>query len=399
MPVIFIDGMDYCDAPRWSGTISPFTPALKYTSYNRIGVSIEPGRVSNPALGGGNSIQFNSVGFGVQTYTKLFGFARPSYCLGFARQMISITSPSTNLCRFESGPTVPGSSGGENSDTVLMLAIMSADQTISIYTGPQGLTPTPGTLLWNSVGVFAVPLNEWLYYELFVDTASGTWAIYVNDVLLQTQTGVPLPGGIDRFSIQSQVFEANIIDDLYCTDGERLGPCRVTGFPPNFGSTHQWTPLEDTNLSQIQEFGNRFGFNTPDDNQSYVAASSPGLTDYYGFAGPACYGRILALALNVDGSATAGSPSVDFLIKLAGTEFGAGSSDAYVGGYAIKQGIADRNPLTGVFWTDADIASGLFGYRMASSGSLKITQFMMEKLVSLRNVPFSCGQGSYSYVA
>lgn len=397
MSVLFIDGMDYCDALHWAGAVSPFAPSLKYTSYNRINLSVQPGRVSSPALGGGNSIRFSDSGFGSQTYTKLFGVLRPAYCVGFAYRAYGINGTASSIFRYENGPTIPGSLGGGNTSTVLYLEVKD-DNTFSVYTGPEGRRLFPGTLLWNSAGVYTLSLNEWIYIELQVDTSTGTWALYVNDVLLKQQTDT-LPSLIDRYSFLSEGFEEHSIDDHYGTNGERLGPCRVTGFAPNFGSTHQWTPLVSTNLSQIQEFGNRAGLNTPDDNQSYVSASAAGITDYYGFPAPACYGRILALAINADGSAVTGSPSIDFFAKLAGIEYASGSSNAYIGGYHIQQGISQVNPATGTYWSDTEIAAGLFGMRMAGSGELRVTQFMMEKLVSLRSVPFTCGGGAISYTS
>lgn len=400
MPTIFVDGFDFGDQPHITGVVTPFAPSCKYTSYNRINASIQAGRVSAPALGGGNSLRFENSGFGNQTYTKIFGSSRPAYCVGFALNIVDITLPATPVIRYEAGgATVPGPSGGENASTALYLEVMHSDNSISIYTGPDGTNLSPGALLWNSAGVYAVPLRTWIYVELQVDTSTGTWALYVDDVLLQQQTGISIPSPIDRYSWLSEGFEQHSIDDHYCTDGDRLGPCRVTGFPPILGSTHQWTPLSGTNLSQVQEFGNRAGLNTPDDNQSYVESSAAATTDFYGFGVPACYGRILALALNADGSAVAGSPSVDFLIKLAGAIYLAGSSDSYIGGYTIRQGVSLLNPLTGTYWTDADIGGGLFGFSMAGSGDLRITQWMGEKLVSLRAVPFNCGGGNRSYTS
>lgn len=399
MAVLFIDGFDFGDQPHITGVVTPFGPSCKYIAYNRIGASIQAGlRVAGTAAGIQNSLRFENVGFGNQTYTKILG-SRSGFCIGFAVNFIDITLPATPVVRFEAGgTTVSGPSGGDNSTTALFLEVLHADNTISIYTGPQGTNATPGTLLWNSSGVYAIPLRTSVWLELQVDTSTGTWAVYANDVLLQQQTGVSIPSGIDRFSLLSQGFEQHYIDDLYVTDGDQLGPCRVTGFPPISQSTHEWTPLTDTNVSQVREFGNRaFPLQTPDDNTSYVAAAAAGLTDRYGFASPICYGRILALALNADGSAVTGSPSINFLVKISGTEYPAGSSDSYIGGFTIRQAISQLNPATGTYWTDAEIASALFGFSMAGSGQLRITQWMLEKLVSLRSVPFNCGQASYSF--
>lgn len=403
MPVLFVDGWDYGDAIHLGGVVSPFSPPCKYTDYSSVtSCSIQPGRVSSAAAGGGNSFRFDSSAFAQQTKTKLFGAARPAYCLGFAYRKVGsgTGAPGIHIVRYEAGGATlvnPGNfNDGTNATTSLMLELMP-DNSLSVWTGPGGTPNFPGSLLWNSLGTYLVPNDTWIYIELSIDTTAGSWALYIDDVLLQTQTGVSLPAGIDRYSFTSFTFESHQIDDHYCTDGERLGPCRVTGFAPNFQSTHQWAPLNDTNLSQVQEFGNRAGKNTPDDNTSYVWANAAGTKDLYGFAAPACYGRILAIALNADGSAIAGSPSVNFVVKVASTEYAAGFSDAYIGGYTIRQGLSLLNPSTATYWSDAEITGALFGFTFAGSGELRITQWMLEKLVSLRAVPYNCGQGSYSF--
>ncbi len=402
MSVLWVDGWDFGDALHLGGQVSPFFPTIKYTSYNRINVTVVPGAVlpGFPGGGMGNAINLGNSGFGQQTFTNLKyqGNPKASWCAGFARKASVFALPMSILFRYEAGgATIPGGLGGGNASTALMLAVLN-DSTVSVFTGPDGTASSPGTLLWNSAGVYTFPFNVWQYLELGVNTDTGAWFLYANDVLLHQDISGLIPPGIDRYSILQNGFEDNDIDDHYAAT-TRLGPCRVTGFPPNFGSTNQWSPLAGTNLSQVQEFGNRPGLNTPDDNQSYVEAVSGGLIDLYGFAAPACYGRILALALNADGSAIAGSPAIDYLIKLAGTTYNAGSSGSYIGGYGIQQGISELNPLTGTFWTDADIAGGLFGFQSGGLGDLRITQWMMEKLVSLRAVRFDCGQGSYSFTS
>lgn len=404
MAVIFTDGWDWCDSAHGGGQIGGTLPAnpAKYALFGQTNVFIEPGRLSVPNSGTGQALRFGSSGFEQQTltYKPPGGMATP--CLGFAHRLIDSAGAYT-ICRFENADThdeVGAHDNGTNVGTVLALMYL-ADGTLTVNTGPPGLPgglpEFPGTVLWTSS--FTVPLTTWQYYELLCDPTAGTWALYIEDTLIVSQAGVDFGISIPifQFSICSESFSVHDMDDLYLTDGPRLGPVQVTGFPPNVGSTHQWSPLTGTNLSQVQEFGNRPGVPTPDDDLSYVEATGAGTTDLYSFFAPACYGRILALALNVDGAALAGSPSVDWLIKQGAVLTNLGGGAAYVAGYQIRQGVSQVNPVSGTFWSDADIGSALFGYSFAGSGDARVTQFMLEKVVSLRKVPFSCGGGNYSF--
>lgn len=399
--VLFLDGFDYGDSGHMAGVLTPFLAPCKYTPYSSItSASIVPGQ------GIGNALNFGNNGFHQQTLTKILPSAQAQLCFGANFLLQDFSAPGKPLFRYEAGGATlvnPGGFDDGTNQTVALFVEVLLDQTIQVCTGPLGMpggTPNfPGTVLWNSGSAYSFPKNTWAYVELTVDTSAGSWSLAINDTVLQSQTGISILSGIDRVSIQSFGFENQWVDHLYLTDGARLGPCRVVGFPPILQSTHQWTPLSGTNLSQVSEFGNRSGLNTPDDNQSFVEATAAGVTDYYGFAAPLCFGRVLALALNVDGSAQIGSPAVDFLIKINGVVYSGGFSFAFAGGYTIQQAVSQLNPATNGYWEDADIGSGLFGFSFAGSGDLRVTQFMGEKLVSLRNYPFNCGGGPVSYTS
>jgi hypothetical protein len=281
-----------------------------------------------------------------------------------------------------------------------MLLARDDDQTISVYKGAGGTPQHPGTLLWNSLRVYTIPFNQWIYIELQV--SNSEWAIYIDDVLIQQQSAITIPGPIDRYSFQSSSFESHYLDDHYVTDGEQLGPCQVTGLPPIIQGTANWAPATAPNVSQIQEFGDRhlLGLPTPDGDISFVSTNTPDTTDLYGFAVPVCYGRILALALNADAKNQAGSPpTIDLLIQQS-ILTNLGTSAALAGSYGIQQMISQQDPETGTFWNDNSIGTALFGYKLSHlspPATTRVTQFMLEKLVTMRNVPFDCGFGSYSY--
>ncbi len=402
--VLFVDGFDWGDAAHCSGQISGglILPA-KYEFFSSgTNTSIVPGRLSAANSGTGQALRFLGSGFSQQTLTAkpTGGMATP--CLGFAYRSV-IGGGAYTICRFENADTTinhGGHNDGVNDGTVLALMYL-ADGTLTVNTGPVGmdggLPAFPGTVLWTSP--FTISDGQWIYMELSCNPTAGTWSLYFNDVAIVSQTGVVfgISTPIRQFSICSESFATHDIDDLYLSDGARLGPCQVTGFPPSIGSTHQWTPLAGTNLSQIQEFGNRPGLNTPDDDLSFVSTTSVA-TDLYGFTAPACYGRILALAVSVDGIAITGTPSVDWLIKQGALLTNLGGSPNFTSGYMIQQAVSQLNPATGTFWSDGDIANALFGYQFAGSGGARVTQFMLEKLVSLRSDPFNCGGGNFSFI-
>lgn len=399
MSVLFVDGWDYGDALHMGGQVSPFFPTCKYVSYNRINVTVQPGRVSASSAGGGNSVNLGNSGFGQQTFTKIFPGSNPTYCAGFAFKAAVITIPMSVIFRYEAGgATVPGPLGGGNSSTALMLAIKQTDSTISVYTGADGIWSSPGTLLWNSSGTYTYPLNQWVYFELQVDTGTGNWAVFADDVLLQSGTSGLIPAGIDRYSHIQHGFEDHNIDDHYCSDGAQLGPCRVTGFPPSTDAIAGWVPAAGaSHVAMVGEFGNRAGLNTPDNLDTYVQSNAAPQTDTFNFVSPACYGRILALALNVDALQISPTTAANLITRRGGTIYTIGTTPSFTSDFLIYQVVSSTSPVTGTFWDDPEIAATQFGYVSAGSGISDVTQFFLEKLVSLRNVPFRCAGGNYSF--
>lgn len=402
--ILFVDGFDWGDAAHCGGQISGglINPA-KYTMFSSgTNIAMVNGRLSAANSGSGQALRFNGSGFSGQTITRNPGVALFSPCLGFAFRP---NGGGYTVCRFETVDSTRNSSGsgGQTNDGTALALMYLGDGTITVNTGPigmpGGIPSQPGTVLWTST--FTLTLNKWIFIELLCNPTNGTWSLYIDDVLIVSQIGVAfgLSTPIIQFSLCAESFSVHDLDDLYLTDGNRLGPCQITGFPPNLQSTHQWNPLAGTNLSNVQEFGNRIftlGLPTPDDDSSFVYASATA-TDTYGFAKPACYGRILALVLNADAFALTGGPSVNFQVRVAGVAYPGAFSAAFGIIYGIQQSIFETNPANGLFWTDTDIASVLAGFTFAGSGTLRVTQFMAEKLVSLRGYPFECGGGSYSF--
>ncbi len=155
-------------------------------------------------------MNFGNNGFHQQTKTKILPAALPQLCIGQNFFIPEFTNPAKPLCRYEAGGTTivdPNNFDDGVNDTTALYLQARNDGTLDVCTGTGGTIFFPGTVLWNSAGVFTVKLLTWFYVELFVDTDTGTWLLAIDDVVLQTQTGVSIPPGIDRYSVQAIGFE------------------------------------------------------------------------------------------------------------------------------------------------------------------------------------------------
>jgi hypothetical protein len=81
----------------------------------------------------------------------------------------------------------------------------------------------------------------------------------------------------------------------------------------------------------------------------------------------------------------------------AGGLIGLGTVRTLSGSYKFYQDLLERPPGVTDYWTDGDIEKALWGLS-SGAGKSRVTMLWIEKLVSLRNVPYQCGQIS-SYVA
>lgn len=396
MTPFFIDGFDWGTAinivPTSTSTLQ------KWVNYSSGGSgSIQPGRVSSASQGGGNCLRMESAGFRQATMSTILTASPAFISCGFAHRNIGGATGQYTLFRFEAGsPTVvdPGAfDDGTNPSAVLTL-IQETDGTVNVYNGAGGTPNFPGALL--ATLVTNLTRNTWRYIEVTANPATGDWAVYIDDVL--DTAGNTALTGLDRYSFQNFGFESHELDDHYAAS-ERLGPCRVTGLPPDQNGLNQWAPLTPgPNLAMIGEFGNRASA-TPDADVTYVESSSAGQTDLFSWSKPACYGRILALAINADAKTTAGSTSLDLILRFRGTTYPFGSTSAFGVGYSMAQICSERSLVSGAVWNDAEISGEQFGYSMAGIGTERVTQLYLEKLVSLRPVSYSCGEGSYSFTA
>lgn len=141
-----------------------------------------------------------------------------------------------------------------------------------------GVRDRNGTrMLTDSMPVFN---SGWHYFELTVSSPSayaatdGSMTVYMDGIMVANFTGLRTDfTDIDEISIISQDSNQHF-DDLYVTDGERLGEVHIATLRPNSNIQSEFTPSVGTSNSTVM--ANNLG------STSHVKAQTAGLQDWYG---------------------------------------------------------------------------------------------------------------------
>jgi hypothetical protein len=176
-----------------------------------------------------------------------------------------------------------------------------------------------------------------------------------------------------------------------------IGPGRIISTLPIADALGAWAPSSSGSARYAMVHDNpATPGGSPDGDLTYLAAAS---TDQlFDVAASACFGRILGLAVNVAGRATAGDMLLFVRGQLSGTAFDLGSvSFAASPQYTVRQVISAENPESGGVWVSATISTGWWGLKGSGFVSGRVSAFYLEQFISLLPVPYSCGGGSYSY--
>jgi hypothetical protein len=245
--------------------------------------------------------------------------------------------------------------------------------------------------------------NTWHYIELIYNTG-GTVEVWVDD-------------GLDTPALSSSVNNiellrigwANLGDmgiafsDIYILDPstgpytDRLGPIRIDAWPMTGDARATATTSGPT--QHFKCINDHTPGMAPDGDASWVQFVGGG-ADTYSVSGlGGCRGRILSLLLHTVAKASGGgnlqtvwgADPTSLLFEAIGAFLTPPST------YKYFQDVVLKNPHTSDYWADGDIEKSLWGLN-SSSGTARITMFWIEKIQSLRKVPFQCGQvGSYVY--
>lgn len=312
--------------------------------------------------------------------------------------------------------------------TTQFCAIYGTDGTMSFYSGGSGTQVTPGTLIYSATPSQKLVSGTWTYLEFDIQFgATGSLTVMQDDVLFCSVSGISIgPTFPDRFAfLKSRSFYGDAllaIGDIYVAD-QLLGPVKVTAWAMGGdsipqGFTRSGAIVHPFNYQQIDEFPPTVGANPyPDNDTTYVFNdSAAAVTDLYRPGSVPCYGKILAVALNLTVRATSGSPNVTLQVRQGATRYGltsllivpvgnyiatanAGIVPPGTGAalYTQLQGITITQPNGNGDWDDRAIGNADLGMLSDNGGIFRCTNASLEKLVSLRNVPFDCAGGSYSF--
>lgn len=398
----FLEGYDHCDAGsesyKWSHPDGLLPP------------SIIGGRQAT-GVGGGFASAWISTTGGFVYATKTIG-ASQYWALGFDIMPLTALDQDQTIFRFEGGPSV---AGGSNPSTVLQL-VMQPNGAIAFYTGGDGTNANPGSLLATTdPGIGALALGQWTYVEMLIQFGLGSIFVNFEDVNVLSrpnlQVSIDTP---DRFSRTWQGyvgshggFAGYAIDNLYLANGQTdafgnvrtfLGPSRISCyFPATDIAPPTWT--RNAGTSDAGAIGHRGSVGST----SWLD-SNAGALDWYTLANNAvpCYGRVYAVAANaaIRQANSGRACSVDLQARAGGgrivTDLGSGTFNST--DYGIVQGcyeasIADPTRR----WNAQDIQQAWWGLANTGANPARCGQYFIEQMVALRNLPYNCGQNSYSW--
>lgn len=205
------------------------------------------------------------------------------------------------------------------------------------------------------------PVATWGYVELrgYLHDTEGWLEIYYDGVLLSREEDIDTQHlALDAATIRFGSINANsfafYVDDLYFSDGERLGPVNIHARLPNgAGASSGLTPNSEVdNYTCVDDAA-------PDDDATYVASATPGDKDLYTFGNtPAGSGAIkhvqAVLSASKDGAA---ARAVHVLVRKGATEVKGETAHRPTNGAYTPMLIEQLpiNPITGQAWALVDM--------------------------------------------
>lgn len=212
------------------------------------------------------------------------------------------------------------------------------------------------------------PLNTWLYYELKVllaPTATGSYTLRRNGQVVLTGSNVQTISAstINVNSVSVRTSFDNHCDDIYVCDGsgstnnDFLGQVRVAALRPDANSSVGWTPNSGANWDAVND-------TTPDDDTTYVSASTAGLEDLYDVTNlPGTATTVRGVMVQYRSRLDISGASELRALLRSGSTTVQGGLDAQDVGYRYYSAIWEMNPDTSSAWTPSAVNAIKAGVR------------------------------------
>ena len=376
----------------------------------------------------GQAITQTDGGSHAQVLARALGFM--SHWVVGIRLTPTLDGATSNLfLRFTSSQTSELDDNLANADTQLS-AMYATDGTLTFYSGGEGTELNPGTPIYTATSGQRLASGVPVYLELdvtFSSTGGGWLTVMKDDVLFCSVSGVTIgsasPDRVElRFPRGFYGTARKTMQDVYVAES-LLGPVKVTGWTMSGDSIPQGFSIDGStkhahNYQQVNEAVAAVGStDVPDGDTTYVYNfGSAAVTDLYRPGPVACYGKILAVQLNITCRLITGSPNIQPLVRQAATRYDLGPAQPVPAGsilysfghgqippgtgdalYGQVQAITSAQPNGNGDWDDVSVGNADWGMRADTAGTFRVTGVTLEKLVSLRNVPYNCAGGSYSF--
>lgn len=329
--------------------------------------------------------------------------------------------------RFTSAQTSELDNDLANASTQFSAAYLT-DGTLAFYGGGDGTELNPGTLIFSGGAKLISGQQTYLEFDIsFSSTGSGILTVMRDDALFFTSSGLTIGATFpDRAAFRkNRGFYGTALltfQDFYIADTLQ-GPVKITGWTMNGDSIPQGfaragSVVHPANYQQINERLAAVGStDVPDGDTTYVYNdSAAAVTDLYRPSSIACYGKILAVALNITCRLITGTPNIQVLVRQAATRYNLGSLTPVPLGsilfsfghgqttpgtgdalYGQLQNVSTTQPNGAGDWDDQSIANADWGMLSDTLGIFRATALTLEKMVSLRTVPYNCPGGDYSF--
>lgn len=384
-----LDGWDLVDQPGF------------YLKYSR-STSFEQSLVLPGRDGFGQSFFLFNTAFGEANYVKILD-AQPTWIWGMDFKLHTTSSQGYVRSEWFRWGTVNGT---------LFSLRMRTDGKMEFLRGSGESSPV------IAVTPSAIPFETWINLQMKLAIGEhGGYSLLADGVELIGDHNINLgTANPDRLTHRWQNFGNSGInlDNYWICDGQGsrlndfLGACRVTAHYPLtvFGASN-WAQNAGALVDSVADRSVSY----PDGDATYIEPPGASSLQLFTMTAPACFGLVLAAALNVCARPEAPSQSLDVMVKTKTLLSAIASAVPLVdvggalepgvpllSGYQVYQAIAALSYETGFAWSDAELASAGWGVRSTDRVGVRVTQLILEKLTSLDpSNKFNCGPGNYSY--